>query len=352
MFAELSFPLIVAPMAGGPSTPELVAAATNAGAFGFLAGGYLSGEALAGQIRRARELTTGDFGVNLFVPGNPTADPADLDRYAERMREQARQHGVETGEPDWDDDRYAEKLDVVVRERVAVVSFTFGAPPRRDVERVREAGGRVLITVTSPQETRRAVEAGPDGLVVQGFEAGAHRGLLADDAADPVGGESYGLLAALRLVAAETDLPLVGSGGLVHGADVAAVLVAGAAAAQLGTAFLRADEAGTKQAHRDALDRGERKTTVTRAFSGRPARGLLNRFIQDNSAYAPAAYPQLNNLTKPLRAAAAEAGDVEMMSLWAGQTYPLARSAPAADIVRGLREEARAALRRGGDMLR
>jgi nitronate monooxygenase len=345
MFDSLRVPVIVAPMAGGPSTPELVAAATRAGAFGFLAGGYLSAATLADQIGTVRERAGDHFGVNLFVPG--IRSTVDTGPYTRRLRQEADRYGVEPGASRWDDDAYSAKLDLVVEKRIPVVSFTFGIPAEADSARLHRAGSQVLVTVTSPAEARQAVEAGADCLCVQGFEAGGHRGVFTDDPDDPAGGGLCGLLAALRTIGAVTDLPLVAAGGLVHGADVAAVVVAGAVAAQLGTAFLRAEEAGTHPTLRAALADGQRPTAFTRAFTGRPARGLVNRFLRDHSEQAPAAYPQLHHLSKPIRAAAGSAGDPEAMSLWAGQTYPLAGSGPAAEIIETLRVQALAALKRG-----
>lgn len=345
MFECLRVPVIVAPMAGGPSTPELVAAAAHAGGFGFLAGGYLNAATLADQIRKTRELAGDDFGVNLFVPG--VRSTVDVSPYAERLREEAQRYGVEPGAGRWDDDGYSAKLDLLVEERVRVVSFTFGTPLAADIERLHEVGSAVLVSVTTADEAREAAAAGADALCVQGFEAGGHRAVFSDDPTQEAGGELLGVLAALRLVRAVTDLPLVAAGGLVHGADVAAVITAGAVAAQLGTAFLRADEAGTNATQRAALDAGGRRTAITRAFSGRPARGLVNRFLREHSSRAPAAYPQLNNISKPIRAAATAAGDPESMSLWAGQTYALARSAPAAEIMATLRQQAREAVEAG-----
>jgi nitronate monooxygenase len=346
VFEDLRFPVIAAPMAGGPTTPELVAAVTAAGGFGFLAGGYLSAEVLGDKIAKTAELTGEPFGVNLFVPG--AAAEADLAGHLERWRGEAERYGVEPGVPRWDDDAYAAKLEVVLGRKVPVVSFTFGTPAPEDVERLHVNGSQVAVTVTTPAEADRAVAAGVDALVVQGFEAGAHRGLFTDEPGAEGGGEQYGLLSLLRLVSAKTALPLVATGGLIHGADVAAVLAAGAVAAQLGTAFLRADEAGTQPAHRQALADGGRPTAFTRAFSGRPARALVNRAHAEFSATAPSAYPEVNNLTKPIRAAAAKAGDPEAMSLYAGQTYELAGSGPAAAIVDRLRTEAREAATRLG----
>jgi nitronate monooxygenase len=334
MFAKL--PLIVAPMAGGPSTPELVAGAANAGAFGFLAAGYLTAEALAKQLARTRELTGQPVGVNLFVPGQKST--VDIKPYRAVVAAEAAKYNIEPGEPAWNDDNYPAKLDLLVADPVAVVSFTFGLPPAGDVERLRAVGSKIVVTVTNPAEARAAADRGADALCVQGFEAGAHRGIFTDD-----GSEAYGLLAALRLIGAEVDLPLIATGGLVHGADVAAVLVAGAGAAQLGTAFLGSPEAGTQPVHREAL-KSTRDTAITRAFSGRPARGLVNRFLAEHTDEAPAAYPQVHNMTRPLRAAAAKAGDPEAMSLWAGQTYPLAPAGPVADVIARLDAEMKAAI--------
>lgn len=343
MFSELGFPIIAAPMAGGPTTPELVAAVTEAGGFGFLAAGMLKPDVLAAKIDQTAALTDKPFGVNLFLP-QPESD-ADLSAHRKRLLVEAEQYGVEPGEALWDDDDYPAKLDVVLEHRIPVVSFTFGLPPGDDVARVHEAGGQVVITVTNPRDAELAAAAGADALVAQGFEAGGHRSLFADDDAASGGGPEYGVLALLRLVAARVDLPLIAAGGLVSGADVAAVLAAGAAAAQLGTVFLRADEAGTADPHRKALAVADRETAFTRAFSGRPARGLLNRFMVD-LADAPAAYPQLNRMSGPIRKAAAQADDPEAMSLWAGQTYPLGYDASAAVIVQRLRAEAREAAAR------
>ena len=342
MFDDMRFPVLVAPMAGGPSTPELVAAVAEAGGSGFLAAGYLTAGALAERITRTRRLTSREFGVNLFVPGREST--VDLGDYVRRIGAEARRYGVDPGEPRWEDDQYPAKVDLVVRERVPVVSCTFGLPSPEDVARLHAAGSTVVVTVTGPDEAERAAAVGADALVVQGFEAGAHRGLFADDPAHPAGGPTYGLLALLRLVSARVDLPLIATGGLMHGADVAAVLAAGAVAAQLGTAFLRADEAGTQPAHQRALAEGGRETAFTRAFSGRPARGIVNRFLTEHSAAAPSAYPQVHHLTRPVRAAAGKAGDAEGLNLWAGQAYSLATAGPAGEIVRRLEDEARAAL--------
>jgi nitronate monooxygenase len=327
-FPRLRHPIVQAPLAGGPSTPELAAAVTNAGALGFVAGGYLSPHALRAQIRRTRELTNGLFGVNLFV-----LEETDVD--AEAVAAYARRVGGDAADAGFDDDAFAAKLDVVAEEHVELVSFTFGCPSREAIARVPHA----WVTVTEPAEARAAAQAGATALVVQGAEAGGHRGTWDDRD----GNGELGLLALLRLVARETNLPLVASGGIADGAGIAAVLAAGARAAQIGTAFLRTPEAATSAPHRAALAES-RPTALTRAFTGRRARGLVNRFMVEHEAEAPSAYPHVNHVTAPLRAAARAAGDAESINLWAGEAYALAEDAPAADLVERWSAEARAAL--------
>jgi hypothetical protein len=195
------------------------------------------------------------------------------------------------------------------------------------------------VTATDVAEARSAADAGANALVLQGTEAGGHRASFVDrdDA------EGLSTLVLLRLVRAETDLPLVAAGGITDGAALAAVLAAGAAAAQIGTAFLRADEAGTNPAYQSALA-SEAETAVTRAFTGRRARGLVNQFLLAHSAEAPAAYPQVHHATAPLRAEARRRGDADAFNLWAGQAHRLAVAAPAEEIVYTLARDARSAL--------
>jgi len=218
---------------------------------------------------------------------------------------------------------------------VAAVSFTFGCPAPEVVAGLRAVGTGVWVTVTDPDEARIGRDAGADALVLQGVEAGGHRGTFVDRP----GSEGLGLLALLRLVAAaDLGLPLVAAGGIGDGAAVAAVLAAGAAAAQLGTAFLLAPEAGTHPEHRRAIA-GDAPTALTRAFTGRLARGIVNGFMTAHPD-APVGYPEIHHATAPLRAAARERGDADGFNLWAGEAHALARELPAAEIVRTLSEEA------------
>jgi nitronate monooxygenase len=344
---RLAVPIVLAPLAGGPSTPELTAAVSNAGGFAFLAAGYLAASVLAERLERTRTLTNAPIGVNLFVPGTPA--PQTLDAYAARLADEARQAGVELGAARFDDDDWAAKLELLITTPVAVVSFTLGCPEPEVIDRLQGAGSEVWVTVTGPSEARRAVEAGADALVVQGAEAGGHRASFRDDPAEDLTG-GIGLLSLLQLVGAQADVPLVATGGIATGAAIAAVLVAGAAAAQLGTAFLGCQEAGTAAVHRQALT-GSAPTAMTRAFTGRLARGIRNRFLDRHSTAAPVAYPEVNHLTAPLRQAGRAGGDAGLVNLWAGQTYELGRQLPADQLVRALAEEARAALQRAQERL-
>jgi len=338
---RMNVPIVLAPLAGGPTTPELAAAVSNAGGLGFLAAGYLAAGALADQIRQARTLTSAPLGVNVFVPGRPAPRGLVAD-YAATLGTEASEAGVELGEARSDDDEWDAKIGMLTADPLAVISFTFGCPDPAVIAALQAAGSEVWITVTSPADARQAADAGADVLVVQGSEAGGHRGGFTDDPADDLSG-GIGLLSLLQLVRSGTDLPLVAAGGISTGAGVAAVLAGGAAAAQIGTAFLRCPEAGTAPVHREAIA-GHGQTAMTRAFSGRLARGIRNQFLDSHSAAAPAAYPEVNRLTAPLRAAGRQTGNADLVNLWAGQTHELSRELPAAELVAELASEARTAL--------
>jgi nitronate monooxygenase len=329
LLPPLAHPVLQAPMAGDPSTAALTAAVSAAGGLGVLAAGYKTVERVGAEIAAVRAATGRPFGVNLFVPDPAPVDSAAVSSYVAALAPEAQRYGVALGEPKTDDDGWAAKLDLLVAERVPVASFTFGCPAAAELGRLREAGIATVVTVTSVAEARLAAAAGADALSVQGIEAGGHRGTFAAAPGDA------GLVALLGLVRAATDLPLIAAGGIMTAAGVRAVLALGAVAAQCGTAFLLADEAGTSAPHRAALADPAATTTLTRAFSGRWARGIRNRFLVEH-ADAPAGYPAINHVTRPLRAAAARAGDAGGINLWAGQAFPLARPGPAAGILAGL----------------
>jgi nitronate monooxygenase len=334
----LEVPVVAAPMAGGPSTPALVAAVAAAGGLGFVAGGYLEPDALDAALHDLAAVSDRPFGVNLFLPSTATSDRDAVETYAARLTPEAAARGVALGDP-WparDPDGAAavdEKIAVLARHRPAVVSCTFALPTAAQLAALRGTGAAVAVTVTSVEEARAAADLGVDVLWVQGAEAGGHRGVHHDVGGDPSAG-AVPVRDLVRGVRVVTDLPLIGSGGLMTATDVREVLDAGAVAAGLGTAFLACPEAGTSATHRAALlAGGSRDTVVTRAFTGRPARGLDNRFTAEHAAAAPADYPAVHHLTRPLRAAAAKAGDPEGLHLWAGTGWRAVGEEPAGALV-------------------
>lgn len=338
---EPRLPIWAAPMAGGPSSTALIAAVGAAGGLGLVPAGYLGPDAFAARLDEVEAATSAPWGANLFLPGPPTADPDGLAAHAAALAPLAEAHGVELGEPRWEDDALDAKVALLLERRPAVVTFTFGCPHPELVGRLREATGAVVIaTTTTPEEAAEATAAGVDGLAVQGAEAGGHRGAFADDRAFPGGGELVPLLELLARTRAVTALPLLAAGGLMTGADVRRALDAGASGVQLGTALLCVPEAGTSETHRRAiLDRRYAGTTVTRGFTGRPARGLANPLAL---AYpdAPSAYPEVHHLTRPLRAAAATQGDPDAVHLWAGEGWRQATEEPVGELLARIAREA------------
>lgn len=330
---DLAVPVVVAPMAGGPSTPELAAAGSSAGGLGFVPAGYLTADVFAARLTAAQRMTSEPVGANLFVPQPSAATPEAIERYSAALAPDARRYGAELGTPRFDDDAWTAKIEVLLDLRPAVASFTFGLPGADQVQRLRAARITVVGTVTTLVEARLAAAHGVDALVVQGPAAGGHRGTF-----DPTAAPSDEPLdALLERVVADIGLPVVAAGGLMTADDVARVRLAGAAAAQLGTAFLLADEAGSGPVHRAALRDGAfKETAVTKAFSGRYARGLRNRFIDDHEADAPFGYPEIHYLTSTLRSAAAHAGDPHGVNVWAGTGFRQATTGSAADIMRTL----------------
>ncbi len=327
-------------MAGGVSTPALVSAVAAASGMGMLAAGYRTAGAVAAEIEQTRQLI-GDrpFGVNLFVPHPPPEGAArqDAERalaaYRERLSPLAASLHVTLPEPDWAaTDHYDAKVALLTLvSPVPVVSFTFGCPTREVVDQLHAVGSCVLVTVTSPEEGQTAADAGADGLVVQGFEAGGHRSTH-DVSIEP---NKFDHLVLLPMVA-EVGLPMLAAGGVTTAGDVRRAAAAGAVGVVVGTAFLLTDEAGTPAAYRMGLSDPALGSVVTRAFSGRYARGLRNQFVAEHDGFAPAVFPQVDQMTKPLRAAASADGRIGGVSLWAGAGWRAAREEPAAQVVRRL----------------
>jgi nitronate monooxygenase len=341
----LEIPIVLAPLAGGPATVDLAVAVSGAGGLGFLAAGYRTAGDVREQVHAVRARSDMPFGVNVFAPPATATEPGIYASYVERLQREADRAGVRLGEARLDDDDWEAKLAALSELAVPVVSFVFGCPAPDVMAALRARGTSVWVTVTSPAEAREAEDAGADALVVQGYEAGGHRASFSD------GDEAaYGLLALLQLVGERANVPLIAAGGVGTGRGVAAVLAAGARAAQIGTAFLRCPEAGTSAVHRAALATAA-PTALTRAFTGKPGRGIVNRFMREHGDAAPSAYPELHYVTAPLRQAARASGDPDVVNLWAGQAHELGSDEPAAVVARRLADEARVALRDANDLL-
>ena len=333
--------IIAAPMAGGTSTSGFVQAVHRAGGVGFLAAGYKGVTAMEAEIHEVRSAGA-RFGMNLFVPDRAQLNPpasvrAALEDYRRSLEPDARRYGVSLPELRLDDDdEWQGKVDSLLADPVEFVSFTFGLPKQDEVRAFKRAGSMVIATVTSKAEALLAVERGADVVAVQHGSAGGHSGAFlaaGSAAASPAHRTTADLVAEVR---AAVGVPLVAAGGIMDSAGIDAVLAAGAAAAQLGTAFVRSDESGARQLHKDALASPVfTETLLTRAFTGRQARALVNSFARDHED-APEGYPAIHHLTAPIRAAAAAAGDAERLNLWAGTGWRQAAAAPVSAIMAGL----------------
>ncbi len=335
---DVRYPIIQAPMAG-VTTPALAAAVSEAGALGSLGLGAASADAAREQIREVRARTDRPFNVNFFCHETPQSSPAVrrawLDYLAPHFRAQDAEPPADIEDIYAPIDANAAMRDVVLNERPPVVSFHFGIPAHGLIDAIHEYGGRVLICVTTPDEADRAAAAGADALVAQGMEAGGHRGNFHADH-----DEEIGLIALVRVLATRHTLPIIAAGGLMDGQSIDAVIRLGAAAAQLGTAFIGCPESAAAPAYRDVL-RHAKTTGLTRCISGRPARGVVGPFQTEIAADAPQIpdYPLTYDAAKQLNAAAKARDDNRYAPNWAGQGVTLIREKPAAEIVAVLVQE-------------
>jgi nitronate monooxygenase len=351
-FAErfgLRLPLVQAPMVGA-TTPALAAAACNAGALGMLGAGAMTPDKLSAEVAAIRAATTRPFGVNLFVLEPAAAEEATVSRALEAIDPLRQALGLPPGRvPERYAPAFREQLDQLIALRVPVASFTFGVLDAADVVRLKAAGSYVIGTATHVAEGIAWREAGADAVCAQGFEAGGHRGTFIDAGRNPL----VGTMALVPQLVDALDIPVLAAGGIMDGRAIAAAIALGAQAAQLGTVFLRCAESSAAEDWKKRLAASaDTSTAITRAITGRYARGIRNTLMDTLEAQPErvAPYPVQNVLTQELRQAAARADRGDYLSLWAGQGAPLSRNRPlgcgAAQIIDALDEEWRAALRR------
>lgn len=327
---NLTYPIIQAPMAGGATTPELIACVSNFGGLGSLGAGMTAPDVLNSQINTIKALTERPFMVNLMVLSEYESSTFDTDMPA-WLSNYYQEHNIDVTLPERPAHSFSEQLQVLYNNPVPVASFTFDIISAEQVQRLQSVGTRVIGTANHPLEAKAWSDIGADTVCVQGNEAGGHRGgWLAQSETDPLG-----LLTLISQTRALTDIPLIAAGGIMTAQDIKAVQVAGAELAQMGTAFLTTDQCGINDTYKQALldaSQGVRssETRLTRLFSGKLARGLLNDYLRDfaqfESADALPPYPQLNAMSKFMRADATKHLDAEHLSLWAGQGVTLVRN--------------------------
>lgn len=317
---NIKYPIIQAGMAGGITTPELVAAVSNSGALGNIGAGYMNPNELREQIKKTKQLTDKPFGVNLFIPDSPEVSAEEIDQANEWLRPFREELNVlETPEvKKLNTSLFEEQIKVIIEEEVTICSFTFGLPPKETVQRLKREAIVVMGTATTVQEAIANEEVGVEMVVVQGSEAGGHRGTF-------IGAYEDAMIGTMSLVPQTVDqvhIPVIAAGGIMDGRGVLSALVLGAGAVQMGTAFVTSSESGAQEQHKDAiLHSVEDQPVVTAAFSGKPARGIRNDFITKMAKHEKELpeFPLQNTLTQSIRQEAAKQNRPEWMSLWCGQ---------------------------------
>ncbi|MFB9327880.1 NAD(P)H-dependent flavin oxidoreductase [Paenibacillus aurantiacus] len=348
---KIQYPILQAPMAGGPTTPDLVAAVSNAGGLGSLGAGYLTPEQIRHAVREIKQRTDQPFGVNLFVPEPSVRSEesiAAMNRCLDRYRKEL---GISSDPmlPAFVD-TFEEQVQVVLEEKVAVFSFTFGIPSQNVINAMSRNGIFVIGTATTVEEAIALEHAGVDAITAQGSEAGGHRGSFLTSDADA----RIGTMALVPQIVDQTSVPVIASGGIMDGRGLVASLALGASAVQMGTAFLASRESGAHALHKQKiLASNEDSTEVTIFYSGKAARGILTDFMREMRQYEGTVpdYPIQHALTTDIRRAAAQAGNPEYMSLWAGQGLRLAQDLTAAEIMKQSMDQAILLIRSMGSLV-
>jgi nitronate monooxygenase len=315
----LKLPLIVAPMAGGPSSVDLVVSASEAGALGSIGAAYLSGKAIHEFANDVRAKTQRPIAINLFIPSElPTVADEKLSLAIIKTQKFRDEFGLPAPKlaPPYEED-FDQQFEAVLALKPKALSFVFGVLSENYMKEARKRGLITIGTATDAEEFYELQESGVDAVVAQGVEAGGHRGIFDSTANDP----DIGLRDLVRDLKRKAKIPVIAAGGIMNASDIKSALQAGADAVQMGTAFLATREAGTSAPYRvKLLESATRTTKLTRAFSGRLARGIVNRFMEEMEAEPEAIlpFPQQNKFTRDLRAASTAAGSADALSLWCG----------------------------------
>ncbi|NMO94914.1 NAD(P)H-dependent flavin oxidoreductase [Paenibacillus lemnae] len=340
---NIQYPIVQAPMAGGITTPNFVAEVSNNGGLGMIGAGYLTPSQTREQIREVKQLTSNPFGINLFVPNqfeitHDTIESANRLLHSIHQQLNIEEFGIEVPESNQIMRSFVDQLQVVIEENVPICSFTFGLPSKEVIAELKQHQITVIGTATTVREAVEVENSGMDMVVVQGSEAGGHRGNFIDNHEDSL----IGLMSLIPQVAECVSIPVIAAGGIMNGRGVIAAMILGAEAVQMGTAFLTCTESGAHDIHKEAiLNAQEDQTTLTRAFSGKWARGIKNNFIsemKDHERLLPD-FPIQNMLTQRIRKTGSEQRNPEFMSLWSGQSPGLAQHQTVKKLMRDIVSE-------------
>ncbi|MDM5326660.1 nitronate monooxygenase [Neobacillus sp. CF12] len=328
---KIEFPIIQAPMAGGITTSRLVAEVANAGGLGMIGAGYMTPSQIRDQIREIKRLTSNPFGINLFIPNKFTCSEKEVKSAAallQPIREQLNlppDDGVDIPTSNHLFETFTEQIKVIIEEKVPVCSFTFGVPSLELINELKHHTILLIGTATTVKEAIEIEKLGMDMVVVQGSEAGGHRGNFSSNNQESL----IGLMSLIPQVADHVSIPVIAAGGIMDGRGIMASLCLGAKGVQMGTAFLTCIESGAPNIHKDAiLQSHEDQIVLTRSFSGKEARGIKNKFISEMQKHEESLpdFPVQNSLTQHIRKASVSQNNPDYMSLWSGQSPRLARN--------------------------
>ena len=343
---NVEYPIIQAPMAGGVTTSKLVAEVSNFGGLGMIGAGYMTPVQIREQIREIKQLTSNPFGINLFVPNEFKVTENEIksaNQFLNPLRQQLNLHQNDNFEiPNFNNilEKFIEQIKVVIEEKVPICSFTFGIPSKEVIAELKQSNIILMGTATTVREAVENEKAGMDIVVVQGSEAGGHRGSFIDGNQESL----VGLMSLIPQVVDTVSIPVIAAGGIMDGRGLIASICLGAKGVQMGTAFLTCIESGAHMVHKEAiLNTNEDQTVLTRSFSGKWARGIENKFIlemQKHERFFPD-FPVQNTLTQDIRKSSSAQNNQDFMSLWSGQSPRLAKSQTAQSLIKNIIEEAK-----------